>query len=124
MNHQQRVDLYKRYMAEAGADLNTAVPSLWEFAWSRGWEIPPPPFMNGLGLAILAALAYPALVLLLWLLLTALRPMHAGLFTFAIWVAVFAGVFGAITTPISCRRTAKKYGLTDWSTFTGARQHV
>ncbi|HEY0063842.1 MAG TPA: DUF6404 family protein [Telluria sp.] len=124
MNHQQRVDIYKQYMADAGADLKVAIPSLWEFAWSHGWEVRPPPFMNGLGLAILGALAYPALVLLLWLLLTVLRPMHGIPFAFTAWLAVLACLFGAIVTPVSCRRMARKYGLVNWSTFTGARQRA
>lgn len=124
MNHQQRVDIYKQYMAEAGADLNTAVPALWEFAWSHGWELPPPAFMSGFGLAAFAALAYPTLVLLLWLLLTGLRAMHAVPFTFAAWAAVLAGLFGAIAAPVSCRRMAKKYGLVEWSTFAGKRQRT
>jgi len=57
MNHQQRVELYKEYMAKAGVDSTAAVPVLWEFAWSHGWELAPPPFMNVLGLAVFSALA-------------------------------------------------------------------
>lgn len=124
MNHQQRVEIYKQYMANAGADLNAAAPSLWEYAWKRGWEIPPPPFMSSLGLALFAALAYPALALLLWLLLTVLRPMHGIPFTFAAWIAVLAGLFGAVVAPLSSRRMAKKYGLVQWSTFSGVRQRA
>jgi hypothetical protein len=124
MNHQQRVDIYRQYMADAGADLNAAVPFLWEFAWSHGWELPPPPFMSGLGLAFFAALAYPTLALLLWLLLTVLRPMNGVPFAFAAWAAVFVGLYGAIATAVSCRRMAKKYGLVQWSTFTGVRQRT
>lgn len=124
MDHQQRVDIYRQYMAEAGADLNAAVPVPWEFAWSHGWELAPPPFMSGLGLAFFAALAYPALALLLWLLLTVLRPMHHVPFTFATWAAVLAGLFGAIATPIYFRRMAKQYGLVQWSSFAGVRQRT
>jgi len=122
MNHQQRVDIYRQYMTDAGADLNAAVPWFWEFAWSHGWEVPPPPFMNGFALTVLAALGYPTLVLLLWLLLTVLRPRNGVPFTFATWAAVLAGLFGAIAAPLSCRRMAKKYGLVQWSTFAGVRQ--
>ena len=122
MNHQQRVDIYKQYMAEAGADVNATVPFLWEFAWSHGWELPPPPFMSRFGLAFFAALAYPTLVLLLWLLLTVLRPMYYELFTFATWAAVLAGLLGAIATPIYFGRVAKQYGLVHWATFSGVRQ--
>jgi len=124
MTHQQRVELYKQYMAEAGADLNGAFPWLWEFAWSHGWELRPPPFMNGLGLAFVAALAYPTLVFLVWLVFTFLRPMNGISFAFAAWAAVLAGVFAAIVAPIHYRRMAKKYGLLHWSTFAGARQHT
>jgi hypothetical protein len=124
MNHQQRVDIYRQYMADAGADLSAAVPWLWEFAWSHGWELPPPPFMSGLGLAFFAALAYPTLVLLLWLLLTVLYSLQPIPFTFATWLAVLAGLFGAIRTPIYFRRMAKQYGLVQWSTFAGVRQRT
>lgn len=122
MNHQQRVEIYKQYMTEAGADLNSAVPSLWEFAWKYGWELPPPAFMSGFTLAFFAALAYPTLVFLLWLILTVLRTMHGVPFMFATWAAVLAGLVGAIVAPVSCRRMAKKYGLVEWSTFAGKRQ--
>lgn len=124
MNHEQRVTVYKQYMAEAGADLNAAAPALWEFAWSRGWEVPPPPFMSGPGLVLFGAIAYPALALLLWLVFTVLRPMHGVPFSFAMWVAVAAGLFGAIATPMFCRRMARKYGLVHWSTFRGIRQRA
>jgi hypothetical protein len=124
MNHQQRVDIYKQYMAEAGADPSAAVPWLWELAWSRGWKLPPPPFMSGLGLVFFGALAYPTLALLLWLLLTVLRPMHGVPFIFAAWVAVLASLSGAIATPIYARRMAKQYGLVRWSTFAGVRQRT
>jgi hypothetical protein len=124
MNHQQRVEIYRKYMTESGADLNVAVPWLWEFAWSHGWELPPPPFMSGLTLFLLAALGYPALVLLVWLVLTVLRPLDGISFTFATWAALLAGLIGAIAAPRSCRRMAKKYGLVQWSTFAGVRQHA
>ena len=124
MNHQQRVDTYKQYLAAAGADPRAAVPWLWEFAWSHGWELPPPPFMSGLVLAFFAALAYPTLALLLWLILTVLRPMREIPFNFAIWVAVLVGLFGAIATPIYYRRMAKRHGLVRWSTFAGVRQRT
>ena len=121
MNHQQRVDLYTKYMVASGADLNAAAPYFWQLAWARGWEIPPPPFMSGLALALFAAVAYPALALFLWL-LTFVYPNHHVPFTFAAWVGFGIGVFGVIGTPIYFHRMAKKYGLVKWSTFVGVRQ--
>lgn len=125
MNHQQRVDLYKQYMAESGAAPGTAVPFLWEFAWSRGWELPPPPFISGLVLAFIGAFSYAALVLGLWLLFS-LRPRHhshAPVIFAASIAAVFA-LFGAISMPIYYRGMAKRYGLSRWSTFAGTRQRI
>ena len=125
MKHQKRVELYRQYMAESGAQPNSAVPSLWEFAWSRGLELPPPPFMGGATLALFAGIAFPALALALWL-LTLLRPRHHTHipFAFAAWVAAAVGVFGAIAVPLYYQRMAKQYGLSQWSTFTGVRQRT
>ena len=124
MDHQQRVDLYKQYMAASGADVNAAVPYLWELAWSLGWKLPPPPFMSSLGLVFFAALVFPVLAFGLWLLLILLRPArHSYIpFTFATWVAVALGLYGVIVMPIYFRRMAKRYGLVHWSSFRGVRQ--
>ena len=65
MKHQQRVDLYKQSMAASGADMYDAVPYLWELAWSRGGELPPPHLMSVLDLAFFAVFAFPAFVLVL-----------------------------------------------------------
>ncbi|MGY4517104.1 DUF6404 family protein [Lysobacter sp. HA18] len=123
MNHQQRVDLYKRHMVASGADPDAAAPYLWQLAWARGWEIPPPPFMSVLALAAFAAVAYPALAFFLWL-LTFVYPNHRVPFAYAACVAVGIGVFGVIGTPIYFHRMAKQYGLGHWSTFVGVRQRA
>lgn len=125
MNHQRRVDLYRQYMAESGADPRVAVPPFWEFAWSRGWELAPPPFMSCFGLAFFAALAFPALAFGLWLLFTLHPRYHSHMpFTFAAWIAAGLGLFGVIAFPLYYKRMAKRYGLSRWSTFVGARQRT
>lgn len=111
-------------MAERGADPRNATPYLWEIAWSRGWELPPPPFMSAFGLVLFALVAFPALALSIWLLSLLRSPGGRIPFVFAGWVAVAAGLFGAVATPLYFRRMAKRYGLKKWSTFVGVPQRT
>lgn len=125
MNQQERVGLYREYMAAKGVDPKTSVPPMWEFLWSQGLEVPPPPFVN------------PVVLALVFIPIGALFPLVLGVIFFLLnaghkfymppwpWIeAMMAGcaLFLGLGTPVYYRNLARRCGLDSWSTFIGHRQ--
>jgi hypothetical protein len=121
---QQRLDLYKRYMAAEGAQMDAAAPPVWEMLWSWGIEVPPPPFVHPILLGLVGALLLPIIPFVLWLvnLLRVERRRIPWSFAAACMVAV--SVFGLFAFPIYYHRMARRHGLVRWSTFRGVRQRT
>jgi hypothetical protein len=129
MNHQDRVAVYKHYMATQGARMDAAAPPLWEAMWARGIEVPPPPFLGPAVLGLFGALSLAAIPGVLWLfsLVRAwLHPIsrHAMPWLWAAWIAAAVGAFGLVATPVYYHRMAKRHGLARWATFAGVRQRT
>ncbi|OOG39167.1 DUF6404 family protein [Rhodanobacter sp. C05] len=125
MNQQERVDLYREYMASRGIAPKTSVPPMWDFLWRLGLEIPPPPFINPAVLALvfipLGALLPPVLGVLFFLLNAGHR------FYWLPWHLMEAMMVGSalllgLGTPVYYRQLARRCGLGSWSTFIGHRQ--
>ena len=125
MNQQERVDLYREYMASKGVDPKTSVPPMWDFLWRLGLEIPPPPFIN------------PAVLALAFIPIGALLPLVLGVLFFLLsaghrfywppWQLMEAIIVGSalligLGTPVYYRQLARRCGLGSWSTFIGHRQ--
>jgi hypothetical protein len=125
MNQQERVDLYREYMAAMGVDPKTSVPPLWELMWSQGLEFPPPPFIN------------PVVLALVFIPIGALFPLALGVIFFMLgvghrfnippWPWIEAMMMGCalllgLGTPLYYRNLARRCGLGSWSTFIGHRQ--
>lgn len=125
MNQQERVDLYKQYMASKGVAPTTSVPPLWDVMWRMGLDIPPPPFVST---AVLALIFIP---------LGALLPLALGVLFFVLsaghrfywppWPLIEAMVIGSalligLGTPWYYWQLARRCGLGSWSTFIGHRQ--
>jgi hypothetical protein len=125
MDHQERVDLYRTYMATKGVDPKISVPVIWEFLWRQGFEIPPPPFINPFVMALAfipVGLAFPLALGALFVMRGAGHPFY-----FPPWKVVEAMMIASalaigLGTPLYYRGMARRYGLGSWSTFIGHRQ--
>jgi hypothetical protein len=129
MNHQQRVALYKQYMAAAGARMDAAAPPFWEAMWARGIELPPPPFLGAVVLGAFGALSMAAIPAVLWLFsfFLARGPSiggHSVPWLWVAWLAAAAGLFGLVAIPAYYRGMARRYGLVRWASFAGVRQRT
>lgn len=122
MDHQQRVGLYKQYMAGEGARMDAAAPPLWELLWARGIALPPPPFLGVLPMALISAASLATIPLMLWLLGHFGARRHQVPWSFAVWLVAAAALLGLVGAPIYYRRMARQYGLVSWPTFRGVRQ--
>ena len=126
MNHQERVDLYRQYMATKGIDPKISTPQVWEFLWRQGLDVPPPPFINPVVMALVyipVGLAFPLVLGVIFMLLGAGRG-----FDFPPWKLVEAMMIGCgllmgIGSPLYYLGLARRCGLGSWSTFIGYRQN-
>lgn len=125
MHHQERLALYRQYMVTKGIDPKISTPGIWEFLWQQGLEIPPPPFINPVVMALVyipLGLAFP---LVLGVAFMVFGPGHR--FYFPPWKVVEAlmvgcGLFMGLGSPIYYRNLARRCGLGTWSTFIGHPQ--
>lgn len=125
MNQQERLDLYREYMATKGIDPNISTPKVWEFLWRQGLEIPPPPFINPVVLGLIYSAAGLALPLVVGVFLALMGVGHR--FYFPPWKLIEAMMIGSalvmgLGTPLYYRALARRCGLGSWSTFIGLRQ--
>lgn len=123
MKHAQRVELYRAYLAAEGTPPQHAVPPVWSLLWASGIELPPPPFLGALPLALMYAPMFASIPIVLWVFDHLRFHRHHLPWSWVLWLMAAAALAGAIGPPMFYRRMARRYGLLRWSTFYGLRQH-
>ena len=125
MNQQQRVDLYREYMAAKGVDPKTSVPPMWEFLWSQGLDLPPPPFVNPVVLALVfipIGALFPLALGVIFFLSNAGHKFYMPPWPWIEAMMVGCSLFLGLGTPVYYRNLARRCGLGSWSTFIGHQQ--
>jgi|JI8StandDraft_2_1071088.scaffolds.fasta_scaffold280417_1 hypothetical protein len=119
MTQLSKIDHYKQRMAANGISPGTAFPPAWRVLWRLGVEVPPPPFVGFVPLALITGVVFGVLFgLAIWLFAVtgiietspASIPARAGL------AAALFGLFMAAYY----RRLARKHSLGSWEAFSGA----
>jgi hypothetical protein len=125
MNQQERVELYREYMAAKGVDPNASVPPMWKFLWSQGLEVPPPPFINPVVLALVfipMGALFPLVLGVIFFLLSAGHTFYVPPWPWIEVMMVGCALLLGLGTTFYYRNLARRCGLGSWSTFIGHRQ--
>lgn len=122
MMRPSKLEHYKQHMAARGVGEATAFPPAWQMLWSMGVELPPPPFMGFVPLALIAGgLFGPLFAFAVWLLGN--RGVREMAPNEALWVALVTGAAFGLAMAAYYRHLSRKHRLGSWAAFpaTGPR---
>lgn len=125
MDHQQRLGLYRQYMASKGVDPKISTPVIWEFLWRHGLQVPPPPFINPVLMALAyvpLGLAFPLILGVIFMVLSAGHGFYFPPRKLVEAMMIGSALIIGLGTPLYYRGLARRCGLGSWSTFIGHPQ--
>jgi hypothetical protein len=116
MTRTRKLETYKQHMVANGVGEATAFPPAWQLLWSVGLEIPPPPFLGFVSLALIAGGFFgPMFGLGAWLLGN--RGVQEMPVTEALWVVLITGAAFGLIMATYYRRMARRHRLGPWAAF-------
>jgi hypothetical protein len=123
MTQLRKIEDYKQRMAAKGVSQRTALPPAWRVLWHFGVELPPPPFLGFVPLALITGAIFGVLFgLAMWLIagIGLIQTSAASIPARAAVASVFFGLFMAAYY----RRLARKHNLGSWAAFSGDEERT